>query len=599
MTILQYSGRGRGGRGGGHRGIGRAGAVGERLGSASSFPPPPRSTFALYPQQRQRNVLAWSSRYPTPVATIVKNNKWERPRQLQPPPEQAPSLESNSSTTAITQAVESAETVAASAITETNATAIHESSSATIPRSLGSSSSKPTMTTKPPPILKGPRLLSLPVAVGNKTWKRPHTVTVNNNSNNNHIATTTEGMTPVVKRMDRTQQQQIPPLSTAATTTTTEPHQHAADDSIATTTTAASTSTPSSLLHHHPQQHPHPKRVSRSVPKLVPNQWTHVAAKTTDAVPSSVPANKAALQKVGRHKLVSATASAHRPLPPPGEILHPTATGSRTYGGTTLATTTRHQDPPTGAPPPPRRRRALAHGPRHAAKRIKLVSNTHAKTATLPSTTDSDANHDDHANPNNSITFTTSTASEKGRDANVKLIPDDEDKNKGKSWKQDAAVEGSVVRLTDDAYRSKGNHHHRPSKKYGSHSKRGIAHHHNSLVRVPPNESTTSICPVMLRGRFCTDPFCRYRHENIPREYTQPIYCHFFQQHGMMCSKGKDCPFRHVKVNVRCTDPCLPFQRLGYCTDTSCPLLHIRPQSVTTKTKPKTPTTTATTRSSG
>mmetsp|Transcript_38736 Transcript_38736/g.58175 ORF Transcript_38736/g.58175 Transcript_38736/m.58175 type:complete len:526 (-) Transcript_38736:482-2059(-) len=93
------------------------------------------------------------------------------------------------------------------------------------------------------------------------------------------------------------------------------------------------------------------------------------------------------------------------------------------------------------------------------------------------------------------------------------------------------------------------------------------------LVRVRPNpKQTPTICPIILRGLACTDPNCTGRHD-LSRESITPL-CHHFQKNGL-CLKGEDCPFRHVKVNKK-AEICPSFAYLGYCTDSNCPMKHLR-----------------------
>jgi len=92
------------------------------------------------------------------------------------------------------------------------------------------------------------------------------------------------------------------------------------------------------------------------------------------------------------------------------------------------------------------------------------------------------------------------------------------------------------------------------------------------LVRVQDkNLSNTPICPTFRRGMPCNDPKCKLRHD-VATEASRPI-CVFFQRNGM-CSKGDDCPFRHIKVpwNV---EICPMFQKVGYCEDANCVLRHV------------------------
>lgn len=92
------------------------------------------------------------------------------------------------------------------------------------------------------------------------------------------------------------------------------------------------------------------------------------------------------------------------------------------------------------------------------------------------------------------------------------------------------------------------------------------------LVRVPPNEARTKICPTFLRGMPCTNERCLKRHD-IDKEFAMPV-CMFFQRQGM-CLRD-ECPFRHVKVNPYAT-PCPSFGLLGFCDDPECTMMHSRP----------------------
>ena len=42
-----------------------------------------------------------------------------------------------------------------------------------------------------------------------------------------------------------------------------------------------------------------------------------------------------------------------------------------------------------------------------------------------------------------------------------------------------------------------------------------------------------------------------------------------------MCSKGDECPFRHVKVRWD-AEICPAFERVGYCEDEDCVLRHVK-----------------------
>jgi len=92
------------------------------------------------------------------------------------------------------------------------------------------------------------------------------------------------------------------------------------------------------------------------------------------------------------------------------------------------------------------------------------------------------------------------------------------------------------------------------------------------LVRVQDkNLSNTPICPTFRRGIPCNDPKCKLRHD-VAAEASRPI-CVFFQRNGM-CSKGGDCPFRHIKVPWN-AEICPSFQKVGYCEDANCRLRHV------------------------
>ncbi len=92
------------------------------------------------------------------------------------------------------------------------------------------------------------------------------------------------------------------------------------------------------------------------------------------------------------------------------------------------------------------------------------------------------------------------------------------------------------------------------------------------LVRVKPhNLLSTPICLTFSRGLQCNDVKCRLRHD-VSTEASRPI-CVFFQHNGM-CSKGDECPFRHVKVRWD-ADICRAFSRVGYCEDSNCLLRHV------------------------
>lgn len=92
------------------------------------------------------------------------------------------------------------------------------------------------------------------------------------------------------------------------------------------------------------------------------------------------------------------------------------------------------------------------------------------------------------------------------------------------------------------------------------------------LVRVKPkNPSDTPICPTFSRGLPCNNAKCTFRHD-VSTEASRPM-CVFFQRNGM-CSKGDDCPFKHVKISWD-AEICPTFDKLGYCEDESCVLRHV------------------------
>lgn len=103
------------------------------------------------------------------------------------------------------------------------------------------------------------------------------------------------------------------------------------------------------------------------------------------------------------------------------------------------------------------------------------------------------------------------------------------------------------------------------------------------IVRVKPNKpSSTPICPTFRRGLPCNNPTCKLRHD-VSTEASLQI-CVFFQRNGM-CSKGDDCPFRHVKVAWD-TEVCPMFQKLGYCENKDCLLRHVDAKKPTTSASP-------------
>ena len=101
------------------------------------------------------------------------------------------------------------------------------------------------------------------------------------------------------------------------------------------------------------------------------------------------------------------------------------------------------------------------------------------------------------------------------------------------------------------------------------------------LVRVKSkNPSETPICPTFSRGLPCNNPKCRLRHD-VSSEASRPM-CVFFQRNGM-CSKGDDCPFKHVKISWD-AEICPTFDRLGYCEDEGCTLRHVSSKRSKTST---------------
>ncbi|KAL7501328.1 hypothetical protein ACHAWT_011133 [Skeletonema menzelii] len=100
------------------------------------------------------------------------------------------------------------------------------------------------------------------------------------------------------------------------------------------------------------------------------------------------------------------------------------------------------------------------------------------------------------------------------------------------------------------------------------------------LVRVKPkNPTETPICPTFSRGLPCNNVKCRLRHD-VSTEASRPM-CVFFQRNGM-CSKGDDCPFKHVKISWD-AEICPTFERLGYCEDQGCVLRHVASKRSNTK----------------
>ena len=89
------------------------------------------------------------------------------------------------------------------------------------------------------------------------------------------------------------------------------------------------------------------------------------------------------------------------------------------------------------------------------------------------------------------------------------------------------------------------------------------------LVRVKRNN--IPICPTFSRGLPCNNAKCNLRHD-VSTEASRPM-CVFFQRNGM-CSKGDDCPFKHIKISWD-AEICPTFERLGYCEDESCVLRHV------------------------
>lgn len=90
------------------------------------------------------------------------------------------------------------------------------------------------------------------------------------------------------------------------------------------------------------------------------------------------------------------------------------------------------------------------------------------------------------------------------------------------------------------------------------------------LIRIAQT-SSTPICPF---GSKCLLPMCTKRHD-IPIEATKPT-CQFFEQNGM-CWRGKECPFRHVKVTQGAGE-CVNFIKYGYCENMNCELRHVKPK---------------------
>ena len=133
--------------------------------------------------------------------------------------------------------------------------------------------------------------------------------------------------------------------------------------------------------------------------------------------------------------------------------------------------------------------------------------------------------------------------------------------------------------LTDFCYRDTGRGGGRGSGR-GRGTSRGYTTVHGGrapcgknmgLVRVKPNDLfTTPICPTFARGLQCNNVKCTLRHD-VSTEASRPI-CVFFQRNGM-CSKGDECPFRHVKVRWD-AEICPSFSRVGYCEDPTCLLRH-------------------------
>lgn len=92
------------------------------------------------------------------------------------------------------------------------------------------------------------------------------------------------------------------------------------------------------------------------------------------------------------------------------------------------------------------------------------------------------------------------------------------------------------------------------------------------LVRViPKHPSEMPICPTFCRGLPCNDTKCTLRHD-VSTDASRPM-CVFFQRNGM-CSKGSECPFKHVKISWD-AEICPTFDKLGYCEDESCVLRHV------------------------
>ena len=125
-----------------------------------------------------------------------------------------------------------------------------------------------------------------------------------------------------------------------------------------------------------------------------------------------------------------------------------------------------------------------------------------------------------------------------------------------------------VKRYTDDAYRSSG------ARSSGR----------QTLTRVSLDLANTRVCPTIAATRLyngppCNNPHCRFRHDVSP-EFTMPT-CKYFQRPGGQQCRDLNCRFRHVKVDSR-APPCPSFERLGFCPDLDCPLLHRTPPPVKT-----------------
>lgn len=105
-----------------------------------------------------------------------------------------------------------------------------------------------------------------------------------------------------------------------------------------------------------------------------------------------------------------------------------------------------------------------------------------------------------------------------------------------------------------------------------THGGRAFCGKNLGLVRVKPHDlSTIPICPTFPRGLQCNNVKCPLRHD-VSTEASRPI-CVFFQRNGM-CSKGDECPFKHVKLRWD-AEICPTFSQVGYCEDPYCLLRHV------------------------